>query len=64
MILTFQIIISRLLLICDDIYLEETVLFNERIINMITKSMGDIMVLYPIITIIINRLVLKGFCAL
>ena len=32
-----------------DVYLEEIVLFNERIINMITKSMGDIVVLYPII---------------
>ena len=32
-----------------DVYLEEIVLFNERIIN-ITKSMGDIMVLYPINT--------------
>ena len=25
-----------------DVYLEKIVLFNERIINMITKSMGDI----------------------
>ena len=33
------------------IYLEEIVLFNERIINMITKSMGGIVVLYPIIRI-------------
>ena len=33
------------------VYLEEIVLFNERIINMITKSMGEIMVLYLIITI-------------
>ena len=32
-----------------DVYFEEIVLFNERIINMI-KSMGDIMVLYPINT--------------
>ena len=33
-----------------DVYLEEIGLLNERIINMVTKSMGDIMVLYPIIT--------------
>ena len=31
-------------------FTEEIVLFNERIINMITKSIGDIMVLYPINT--------------
>ena len=31
-----------------DVSLEEIVLFNERIIN-ITKSMGDIMVFYPMI---------------
>ena len=33
-----------------DVYLEEIVLFNERIINMITKSKENVMVLYPIIT--------------
>ena len=32
-------------------YLEEIVLFNDRIINMIPKSIGDIMVLYPINTL-------------
>ena len=34
-----------------DVYLEEIVLFNEKIIDIITKSMGDIMVLYLIITV-------------
>ena len=48
MILIFQKIITRF---ATDAYLEEIVLFNERIINMITKSMGDIVVLYPIITV-------------
>ena len=42
-----------------DVYLEEIVLFGERIINMITKSMGDIMVLYPIITKVICNTVLS-----
>ena len=44
-----------------DVYLEEIVLFNERIINMITKSMGDIMVLYPMITGIFIILMAKMF---
>ena len=34
-----------------DVYLEEIFLFIERIIN-ITKSVGDIMVLYLMITIL------------
>ena len=33
-----------------DVYLEKIALFNEKIINMKTKSMEDIVVLYPINT--------------
>ena len=33
-----------------DVYSDEIVLLNERIINMLIKSLGDIMLLYLIIT--------------
>ena len=33
-----------------DVSLEEIVLFNKGIVNMKTKLMGNIVVLYPIIT--------------
>ena len=42
-----------------DVYLEEIVLFNERIINMIAKSMGGIVVLYPINTELFHRTMKK-----